>query len=167
MYDLSIIVPVYDTTNYLSRCINSLLKQTLKSIKILIVNFSLKESFKKEIHKYLKNNSNIAIINLTDTKNFYNVIFLKSFSNYIGFCNSNDYVDPEYYANLYNYFDKYDIIKGQGYKNTEDSNNYISVIVKKQFLIDNNIKDDSIYINKAKIFEVKDNNIYYHQNERF
>lgn len=35
---LSIIVPIYNTEKYLKRCIDSLLKQTLSNIEIILIN---------------------------------------------------------------------------------------------------------------------------------
>ena len=38
MIKVSIIVPVYNTSKYLDKCITSLINQTLKDIEIIIVN---------------------------------------------------------------------------------------------------------------------------------
>ena len=38
MYKISVIIPVYNVENYLKRCLNSVLNQTLKDIEIICVN---------------------------------------------------------------------------------------------------------------------------------
>ena len=38
MNKVSLIVPVYNTSKYLEKCINSLINQTLNDIEIIIIN---------------------------------------------------------------------------------------------------------------------------------
>ena len=38
MIKVSIIVPVYNTSKYLEKCIDSLINQTLKEIEIIVIN---------------------------------------------------------------------------------------------------------------------------------
>ena len=38
MTKISIIVPVYNTEKFLEKCLNSLIKQTLKDIEIICIN---------------------------------------------------------------------------------------------------------------------------------
>ena len=50
--NISIIVPVYNVEQYLARCINSLIKQTLDGIEIIIVNDGSTDSSALIINKY-------------------------------------------------------------------------------------------------------------------
>ena len=38
MIKVSVIVPVYNTSKYLAKCIDSLINQTLKEIEIIVIN---------------------------------------------------------------------------------------------------------------------------------
>ena len=42
--ELSIIVPVYNVEKYLDKCLNSLVKQTMKDYEIIIVNDGTKDN---------------------------------------------------------------------------------------------------------------------------
>lgn len=44
---ISVIVPVYNVEEYLGKCLNSLVNQTLKDIEIIIVNDGTKDNSEK------------------------------------------------------------------------------------------------------------------------
>ena len=102
---ISIIVPVYNASNYLNRCIVSLINQTYKNIEILLIDdgstdnsYLICDSFSKtnkRIFVYHKKNEGVA-----KTRNFG---IRKATGNYITFVDSDDYVSPYYVARLYNY----------------------------------------------------------------
>ena len=52
MTKVSIIVPVYNVEQYLEKCLNSLVNQTIKDFEIIIVNDGTKDSSQKIIDKY-------------------------------------------------------------------------------------------------------------------
>ena len=54
MKKVSIIVPVYNVEKYLTKCLDSLVNQTLSDIEIIIVNDGSPDNSKKIIDKYLK-----------------------------------------------------------------------------------------------------------------
>ena len=51
---LSIIVPVYGVEKYIDKCLNSLVKQSLKEIEIIVVNDGSPDNSQKIIDKYVK-----------------------------------------------------------------------------------------------------------------
>ena len=64
---ISIIVPVYNTENYLEKCLYSLVNQTYKNIEIVVVNDGSKDntdeickSFGKKIKYIKKENGGVA-----------------------------------------------------------------------------------------------------------
>ena len=59
MPKVSIIVPVYNVEEYLERCLDSLVNQTLKDIEIIIVNDGSTDGSKEIIQKYLNKYKNI------------------------------------------------------------------------------------------------------------
>ena len=60
---ISIIVPIYNTSRFLDKCINSILKQTYKSLEIILVNDGSTDDSLKKINDYKKIDNRIIIIN--------------------------------------------------------------------------------------------------------
>ena len=115
MYDISVVVPVYNTEKYIKKCLDSLVNQTMKNIEIIVINDGstdrsediIIEYEKKypELIKYFKKENG----GLSSARN-YGV--QKALGNYISFVDSDDYVDRELFNNLKKYLDrKIDIIK--------------------------------------------------------
>ena len=53
-YKVSIIIPVYGVEKYISKCLDSLVNQTLNDIEIIVVNDGTKDNSQKIIDKYVK-----------------------------------------------------------------------------------------------------------------
>lgn len=62
MIKVSIIVPVYNSSKTIDRCMNSLLNQTYKNIEIILVDDGSKDDSLKIIKKYKKNNKNVVAV---------------------------------------------------------------------------------------------------------
>lgn len=60
---ISIIVPIYNTSKFLDKCINSILKQTYKGLEIILVNDGSTDDSLKKINDYKKIDNRIIIIN--------------------------------------------------------------------------------------------------------
>jgi glycosyltransferase EpsH len=52
MVKVSLIVPIYNAQDYLDKCINSLIKQTLKDIEIILINDGSTDDSEKIVKKY-------------------------------------------------------------------------------------------------------------------
>lgn len=101
---ISVIVPVYNVEKYLERCLNSLVSQTLTNIEIIVVNDGSPDSSQSIIDDF-KTNYADKIVALTkpngglgDARNF-GLPYAKG--EYIGFLDSDDYVDANAYEKLY------------------------------------------------------------------
>lgn len=111
---VSVIVPVYNVENYLEKCLDSLVNQTLKNIEIIVVNDGTKDDSQKIIDRYTKIYSNIKSYKkenggISSARNFG---ISKSSGDYIGFVDSDDYIDKTMYEKLYNKIvsEDYDIV---------------------------------------------------------
>lgn len=99
---ISVIVAVYNTEKYLDRCIESLLNQTYKNMELVIVEDCSTDSSRKLLKKY-KENENIKIFynkknrGLSYSRNYG---LKKSTGDFIGYIDSDDYVEPDYYEKL-------------------------------------------------------------------
>jgi glycosyltransferase involved in cell wall biosynthesis len=103
---VSIIVPVYNTAALLPRCIESLLSQTLKGIEIILINDASTDNSLDIMYTY--KNQYPEIIHLIDSKinqrqgGARNIGIEAAKGQYIGFVDSDDWVDQEMYNLLYN-----------------------------------------------------------------
>ena len=62
MVQVSIIVPVYNVEKYLSKCLESLINQTLKDIEIICVNDGSTDNSLSILKEYANKDSRIKII---------------------------------------------------------------------------------------------------------
>lgn len=130
MVKVSIIVPVYNVGKYLSKCLDSLINQTLKDIEIICVNDGSGDNSLDILKNFAQKDSRIKII---DKQNegvaiARNIALEQATGDYIGFVDSDDYIDLDYFEKLYNtatknnsdiavasilkhkkYFDKYNV----------------------------------------------------------
>ena len=100
---ISVIIPVYNTGNYLKKCLDSILSQTLKEIEIIIVNDGSSDNSLDIIKKYMKKNKNIILI---DKKNggqgsARNMGISRAAGEYISFVDSDDFIDEEMLEEMY------------------------------------------------------------------
>lgn len=101
---VSVIVPVYNTGKYLPECLDSLVNQTLDDIEIICVNDGSTDNSKDILKKYAEKYSSIKLINLkvnAGLSNARNVGIRASKGNYLGFIDSDDFVNSTYYEILY------------------------------------------------------------------
>jgi len=104
--NVSIIVPVFNTEEYLPRCLDSLRKQTLNDIEILLVmdGCTSEESYRVS-EEYCKKDSRMKIWteNARGASAVRNVGLRYARGEYVGFVDSDDYVMPEMFSELYSY----------------------------------------------------------------
>ncbi len=70
MPKVSVIVPVYNVEQYLSRCLTSLINQTLEDIEIIVVNDGSTDGSERIIKEYKRNNSKIIAVNKEKWRTF-------------------------------------------------------------------------------------------------
>ena len=165
MVKISIIVPTYNGEQYILKCINSLLDQTLKEIEIIVIDDGSTDNTKNLVlsikdprvkYYYQKNQMQGAARN-------YGIKLAKG--EYIAFVDDDDYVDSKMYEKMYNKAISFDsdlvvcdmerfeidgknktIIKGINYYTSDIVRNYIvssngptNKIIKKDILLKNDL----------------------------
>ena len=106
---VSVIVPVYNVEKYLRECLDSLVNQTLKNIEIICINDGSIDNSLSILEEYAKNDLRVKIIDQVNSgvsvaRN--NGIKLAT-GEFIGFCDSDDWVDLDYFEKLYTAATKY------------------------------------------------------------
>lgn len=99
---ISVIVAVYNTEKYVERCLNSLLNQTYQNLEIIVVEDGSIDNSKKVLKKYADNKKIKIIYNKKNSGLSYsrNVGLENVTGDYIGYIDSDDYVDLDYYEKL-------------------------------------------------------------------
>lgn len=103
MMKVSVIVPVYNVEAYLERCLDSLVNQTCKEIEIIVVNDGSTDHSADIIERFDTKYEQIRVLNkpnggLSDARN-YGMPYATG--EYIGFIDSDDYVDLDMYEKMY------------------------------------------------------------------
>ena len=125
---LSIIVPVYGVEKYIDKCLNSLVKQSLKEIEIIVVNDGTKDNSQKIIDKYVKKYTDKIKSYIKENGgqgSARNYGLKKATGEYIGYVDSDDFVEKDMYKKLYNKAkeNNYDIVVCGNYNVSEDYQN--------------------------------------------
>lgn len=106
---VSIIVPVYNAEKYLERCINSLTNQSLEDIEIILVDDCATDSSPKICDKAAQEDSRIKVIHKVNegAGMARNAALCVATGEYIGFVDSDDYVEKDMFKTLYEKAEKY------------------------------------------------------------
>lgn len=102
---VSIIVPVYNVEKYLDKCLDSLVRQTLDSYEVIVVNDGSPDDSQKIIDRYAEKYPEIVRAynkkngGLGDARNFG---IAKAQGEYVGFVDSDDWVDEKMFEAMYN-----------------------------------------------------------------
>lgn len=99
---ISIIVPVYNCRNSLNYCINSILRQTYADFELILVDDGSTDKSDMLCDAYAKKDSRIRVIHKKNggVSSARNAGIDKSSGEYIAFCDSDDYLEPDYLDTL-------------------------------------------------------------------
>lgn len=102
---VSVIIPVYNTAKYLKECLDSVINQTLRNIEIICIDDCSTDSSLEILNKYAERDSRIKVIhndhNLGAPGAVKNIGIKIARGEYLGFVDSDDYVDLDYFEKLY------------------------------------------------------------------
>lgn len=104
MKKVSVIIPVYNVENYLRKCLDSLVNQTLKDLEIIVVNDGTTDNSQEIIDEYVKKYPKkvVSIIQENGGQGTArNTGLLHAKGEYIGYVDSDDYVEENMYEELY------------------------------------------------------------------
>ncbi len=101
---VSVIVPVYNVEPYLPRCLDSLIGQTLQDIEIICIDDCSTDKSLEILHDYMKKDPRVKVIELSQNSGVAtarNAGIDAARGKYMGFVDSDDYVDLDFYEKLY------------------------------------------------------------------
>lgn len=102
MKKVSLIVPIFNSQNYIDKCISSIVDQTYKNIEIILINDGSTDNSMEICNKWLKLDERIKIYNNTNHGVSYSRNFgiKKSTGYYVTFVDSDDIVSKYFIENL-------------------------------------------------------------------
>jgi glycosyltransferase involved in cell wall biosynthesis len=188
MPKVSIIIPVYNVEKYLPKCLDSVCNQTLKDIEVICINDASQDSSLSILQGYSIKDSRVKIVDLKENRgpsNARNEGLRLASGEFIGFLDSDDYIDDNFYESLYLKAVETDseVVKGGNLKNYYPNGDvkvdminskikeskfnfncqFTTAIFSNNLLTDNNIKfpddmavyEDPVFVIKASYFANK------------
>lgn len=101
---VSVVVPVYNVERYLRRCVDSLLAQTLEELEIILVDDGSPDKCPEICDEYAQKDQRIKVVHKKNEGLGYarNTGLEIASGEYITFCDSDDWLEPEAYEYTYN-----------------------------------------------------------------
>lgn len=117
---VSVIVPVYNVASYLEECLDSILNQTLQEMEIICVNDGSTDESGEILEKYRKMDTRVIVVNKANAGygHSMNVGLRIATGEYIGIVESDDFVEPNMFEQLYKAAKKVDaqVVKSNYYE---------------------------------------------------
>ena len=109
MSKVSVIIPVYNVEKFLKKCLESLINQTLRDIEIICINDGSTDNCLSILNSYAKEDNRIIVLNQTNQGQSCarNAGLAIAKGEYIGFVDSDDWIDLDFYEKLYTAAKKY------------------------------------------------------------
>ena len=126
MVKVSIIIPVYNVERYLEECMESVLRQTLKSIEVICVNDGSTDGSLQMLEAYKEKDSRVVLV--SQKNGGYGLAMNRGLERatgeYIGIVEPDDYVPLGMYEDLYQKAaeEKLDFVKADFYRFKRDKN---------------------------------------------
>lgn len=111
---ISVIVPIYNSENQLSKCIDSLINQTYRNLEIILVDDGSKDSSWEICKHYEMQDTRIKAVHKENggVSSARNTGMRHVSGEYLGFLDSDDYVSPELYSDLVDILNSYEGLDG-------------------------------------------------------
>jgi len=106
---ISVIVPVYNTAEYLRACIDSILNQTYNNLECILVNDGSTDESGVICDDYQNKDKRIKVIhkNNEGLSSARNIALTQITGDYVAFVDSDDYIQPELYERMIHMMDDY------------------------------------------------------------
>lgn len=100
---VSVIIPIYNVEPWLHRCVDSVLGQTLRDIEVILVDDGSTDGCPAICDEYAAKDNRVRVIHKENGGVMQAVIdgIRAGIGPYIGFVDSDDWVDPEYFGQMY------------------------------------------------------------------
>lgn len=130
---ISIIVPVYNTLNYLERCVDSIRRQTYENLEILLIDDGSTDGTGQLCDTLARQDRRIRVYHKENggASSARNIGIQNAIGDYIGFVDSDDYIDQDIYRDMVEVIEKekYSIVQMSRDERDEEGNRLEDVCV--------------------------------------
>ena len=111
MCKVSVVVPIYNVEKYIEQCVDSIRNQTLEDIEIILVDDGSPDNCPQICDEYKKLDNRIKVVHKKNggLSSARNAGMRVATGEYIGFVDSDDYIEVDMYEKMYNTAKKYDV----------------------------------------------------------
>lgn len=153
---ISIIVPVYNVKEYIEKCIYSIINQTYQNIEIIIIDDGSNDGSSEICDELAKKDSRIIVIHKKNegVSSARNIGIANATGSYIGFVDSDDFVEPNLFNTLLECMELY---------NSEMSTCNYNIVTTKETkcFYHGEIENDILIINsKDEFYRLLNKNYY-------
>lgn len=112
---ISVIVPVYNIMEYLPRCVHSIMAQTYRNLEIILVDDGSTDGTGELCDSLAMEDSRIRVFHKENggSSSARNLGISRAGGEYLGFVDSDDYIDSDMYERLYRGIEKYQVTAAQ------------------------------------------------------
>lgn len=148
---VSVIVPVYNVEKYLKRCVESILAQTERDLEIILVDDGSTDSSGKICDEYAQKYARVKVIHKENggLTSAWIAGAKASTGDYLGFVDSDDWIDMDMYKRMYKKAKSYDadmVLCGlvKEFENENRKKTYLTDRLKKSFYGSKEIKKEIV-----------------------
>lgn len=126
---VSVIVPVYNSSKYLKKCIDSIVMQTYENLEIILVDDGSTDGSEKICDEYLLIDKRIKVYHIANSgvAHARNYGIIRSSGDYIAFIDNDDTIAEDYIMSMVKQIKKYnaDICRNLKIVNVDDNGKYV------------------------------------------
>lgn len=121
---ISVIVPVYNIMDYLPRCVDSICGQTYSNLEILLVDDGSNDGTERLVDELAKKDERIRVFHKKNggSSSARNLGISEARGSWLGFVDSDDFIDNSMYERLMECVDKYGVRMAQASRDEIDEN---------------------------------------------
>src|SRR5699024_3091752 len=115
---VSVIIPVYDTEEYIEECIKSVLEQTYQNIEMIVVNDGSNNDCKNMLESLSNKYNNMKLFHFNERRGVGAARYFgveQANGEFVYFLDSDDYLEPNVLKKLNQNIKNHDIIKERTY----------------------------------------------------
>lgn len=149
---VSIIVPIHNGEKYLPQCLNSLVNQDYKDIKIFLVNDASTDNSVKVIKEFQDKDARIKLIDNKENHgpaHARNCALEQIDTEFFTFVDCDDWVEPDYISTLVKAFDENTVLTACSFKDEKRNNKFFKN--KKEIIKEISLKESfsEVFIDKS------------------